>query len=1167
MKIKIFIFIILVSFLTILSFVSAIQPPNEINQESSLTPINSNEGCYYLSNNPIRDMEDLGNIFNLDFSSEEKENYFERLKSEVYPLFNDTAICDIFTFLGLVNDKLDLGLEENTIQEKSEFIKQELEKEKCGGNSIDRLEEPNIEELLGSKKTMNNGSSLTPFSSIQKASPSLIMDTSDYLIGDTYIVLIFVDDSDNSWGTSDKNYAIGMIQETKDWMENNAPFQANVDVNYGYYSADISSDPNDCSDSDYDCKCQDWMNDALNDLGFYDSNNNDNAIDELNNYLLDYYNVENVYPIFMIRNAGLFKDDSSYSCSGEWIPRIALFYYEFCLLLCNKHESDVYIHESLHAFSADDEYKGPWTCDSSADCTREVRWGYTNGNCGYCSGTQNSIMKCCGSSSSIWASSYTKGQIGWGDHDGDYDLDPLDNCMYVYNPSQENADGDSEGNACDSDDDNDGTSDGSDSCKWNYGTWCNGCSEPICNENTESFCPISGQPFCEESELGLNGSLSFEIIDSLAGIGREGDIMEVCNGMNFLFNISYDVNLQCDLYGKEIVIETSRINSLFFKTINGQGSMTNELTWFPGDSIVWFECKKDSQLLKTQKIQINVHTEDSDFDGICDFYDVACSSNEECKNSSIIKYCDEDNACFNQTTYTCENPGTVDSSCVSSFSQECNSCEYTCSMGGCIRCNKDFDCNDDNPKSIDICINPGINISSCENIIDSEDPIIHRQYPLNNSYIDESLVNFNITYTEENLKNIYLNIYTEDYNCNSIPKEDASLLLVDYLNNLTGGGVEYVSSSEKNYFYEVTVEYQDQELPVFITRDGDYYIQGVTNISNNSGEPLFWRNAGNILINYLENITKENIDLVNIKSRGCLFKALVDYHGDEISIFITPDANYFIQGITNLNGESNIGYPEPEIPKSDKPEVELFVMTHCPYGTQAEKGIIPVFDLLGDKINSNIRFVHYFMHDPEEVETPIQICIREEQKDKYLSYLSCFLEDGDSNRCLSEVGIDESALDTCIDANAESYYAIDSGLSEGYGVRGSPTLVINGQIVQPRRSPDAYLQAICSAFNNVPEECNENLTDVTPGPGFGSSNNSNIAVASEGSEKEFLDRMSLPIPLQSNMELKTKSEEDLSTEVFGDFLEGHIMNCESGLNQECSIQLDFSKYNVSIIKY
>ena len=88
-------------------------------------------------------------------------------------------------------------------------------------------------------------------------------------------------------------------------------------------------------------------------------------------------------------------------------------------------------------------------------------------------------------------------------------------------------------------------------------------------------------------------------------------------------------------------------------------------------------------------------------------------------------------------------------------------------------------------------------------------------------------------------------------------------------------------------------------------------------------------------------------------------------------------------------------------------------MTHCPYGTQAEKGLIPAMKLLGDNANIQIRFVHYFMHgEKEEQETYRQVCIREEQGAKFISYLECFLEDGDSSRCLSSVGINQAAVNS-----------------------------------------------------------------------------------------------------------------------------------------------------------
>ena len=50
------------------------------------------------------------------------------------------------------------------------------------------------------------------------------------------------------------------------------------------------------------------------------------------------------------------------------------------------------------------------------------------------------------------------------DIDDDTWTNNQDNCPFVPNPDQANADGDSQGNACDSDDDNDGLGDSSDAC-------------------------------------------------------------------------------------------------------------------------------------------------------------------------------------------------------------------------------------------------------------------------------------------------------------------------------------------------------------------------------------------------------------------------------------------------------------------------------------------------------------------------------------------------------------------------------------------------------------------------------------------------------------------------------------------------------------------------------
>ena len=241
-----------------------------------------------------------------------------------------------------------------------------------------------------------------------------------------------------------------------------------------------------------------------------------------------------------------------------------------------------------------------------------------------------------------------------------------------------------------------------------------------------------------------------------------------------------------------------------------------------------------------------------------------------------------------------------------------------------------------------------------------------------------------------------------------------------------------------------------------------------------------------------------NLEILDMTVDGNFYDVLISINGQESNVKLTKDGENMVQLIPLMTPDLEQTQLSVDVPKSDKPKVELFVMTHCPYGTQAEKGILPVYNLLDDKIDGNIKFVHYFMHEPEETETPIQVCIREEQEDKYLDYLACFLEgDGnadasgyvknnkDSENCRKEVGIDESKLSSCIENEAEGYYVSDSDLCQGYGVGGSPTLVINGVIADSGRSPAAYLETICLAFNDAPEECNEELNTANPSAGFG----------------------------------------------------------------------------------
>jgi len=251
--------------------------------------------------------------------------------------------------------------------------------------------------------------------------------------------------------------------------------------------------------------------------------------------------------------------------------------------------------------------------------------------------------------------------------------------------------------------------------------------------------------------------------------------------------------------------------------------------------------------------------------------------------------------------------------------------------------------------------------------------------------------------------------------------------------------------------------------------------------------------------------------LVGVEEKGELYNVKFSVNGQLVDGYVTKDGELFFPQAIDMSGNAALPAAEPsapaaqELPKADKPKVELFVMSHCPYGTQAEKAMIPVVQELGDKIDFSVKFVNYAMHGEKEVlEEMNQVCIENEQNAKYLDYLSCFLKEGDGETCLTETKIDQAELSSCVQKldtefkikkNLEDQstwsggrfplFLVHNQENEEYGVQGSPTLVINGQQASASRSPAGFLAAVCGAFSEVPEECGAELSAAQASAGFG----------------------------------------------------------------------------------
>ncbi len=224
-------------------------------------------------------------------------------------------------------------------------------------------------------------------------------------------------------------------------------------------------------------------------------------------------------------------------------------------------------------------------------------------------------------------------------------------------------------------------------------------------------------------------------------------------------------------------------------------------------------------------------------------------------------------------------------------------------------------------------------------------------------------------------------------------------------------------------------------------------------------------------------------------------------------IFIDANVPYAGQSITiKLRLENRIKekIATSNIKKIDgAPTMQVYIMSHCPYGTQIVKGLLPVWKEFQDKANIELRFVSYTMHGAqEELDNQRIICIREEQSAKLIDYMECFVSatgsEADSQNCLKKVGIDETKLQSCMDSRVDAYFEVDKGLNTQYSVQGSPTIVINGKeaSIYPR-DPQSVANALCDAFgSNKPNECSVSFSTSNPSAGFGVSSGSSSASGS-----------------------------------------------------------------------
>ena len=248
-----------------------------------------------------------------------------------------------------------------------------------------------------------------------------------------------------------------------------------------------------------------------------------------------------------------------------------------------------------------------------------------------------------------------------------------------------------------------------------------------------------------------------------------------------------------------------------------------------------------------------------------------------------------------------------------------------------------------------------------------------------------------------------------------------------------------------------------------------------------------------------ENLVRPGTEasLVSVNDLGDVYEIITLYMGERIPVYATKDGKYIFMTMINMSESTEEKGGCESIPKAEEPQLEAFVVSYCPFGLQMERVLSEIVKNIPEAANYiKVRYIGsiedgkiYSMHGEKEAEENLrQICIREEYSEKFWDYVSCFIKSGDYSECLKDVGISEGEINDCMENRGLDYAEVDFELMNTYNIRGSPTLVLNGIVVDEfefgGRSAEAVKEALCCGFSEKPGFCETKLTEEQASTGF-----------------------------------------------------------------------------------
>ncbi|MDD5649853.1 MAG: thioredoxin domain-containing protein [Candidatus Nanoarchaeia archaeon] len=267
---------------------------------------------------------------------------------------------------------------------------------------------------------------------------------------------------------------------------------------------------------------------------------------------------------------------------------------------------------------------------------------------------------------------------------------------------------------------------------------------------------------------------------------------------------------------------------------------------------------------------------------------------------------------------------------------------------------------------------------------------------------------------------------------------------------------------------------------------------------------------GSNVVDYLNNyvLAGQGIEanFSEVTEESGLYNIKLNVGGKDFNAYVSKNGKYLFPSVIDLSVKPDTtGQTQTatEIPKTDKPEVRLFIMSYCPYGIQAMQTMAPVAKLIKNLVK--VDYVIYSeyqggsadfciengkycsMHGIQELnEDARQLCIQKYQSEKFWDYYSavstkCTYQNVDScwEAVAKTISVDTQKVKDCIAKEKVSLIKAEYDLDQTYQVSGSPTLMINKVQYSGSRTSAGYQEAICSAYNIPPNGCDQTVTATT----------------------------------------------------------------------------------------